>query len=787
MEENETVQGKDVPRELIVLPLKGTVIYPQTVIPVIVESAKSQLAVRKAMETSHFIGTFLQETKSGRSKGSGGQREGSWPEAQVGTACLIHKVIPISKISQMVALQGISRIRALDWRYYRDILVASVELKEEKIPFNQKTETLCKSLINTAQKVISASAFLPKEMGVLLEQLEERPLKLLYTVATLIRLKPAEQQQLLETSGGKEKFELLMRLLSRELEFIKLGGKIQSSVRKEFDKTQREVFLRQRLKAIQKELGEENPLAAEIKEIKKRLKKVGLPPEAKKEVDIQIKRLEVMHPMSGEYQVVRTYLDWVLDLPWNVSTKDNLSLRRAQKVLDEDHYDLKEIKERLIEYLAVRKLRKDLKSPILCFVGPPGVGKTSLGKSIARALGRKFVRISLGGIRDEAEIRGHRRTYVGALPGRIIQGIKRAETNNPVFMLDEIDKVGADFRGDPSSALLEVLDPEQNSTFRDHYLDLAFDLSKVMFIATANVLETMHPALLDRMEIIEIPGYTAEEKIFIAEKFLLPRQIKEHGLNEKQVVFERKALERIILEYTREAGVRNLEREIAKIVRKVAKKVAQKKTKGERITAGKVPRYLGPQKAFPEVKRRLSAVGVATGLAVTSSGGDILFIEARKMPGGKKLTLTGNLGDVMKESASTALSLIRSRAKELKIDKKFFEKNDLHLHVPAGAIPKDGPSAGVAMVCALASLMTGRKVKNDVAMTGEITLSGLVLPVGGVKQKVLAARAAGIKKVILPQKNKGDLEKIEKHIRKDLGFILVENVDEVLREALVSP
>jgi ATP-dependent Lon protease len=503
-----------------------------------------------------------------------------------------------------------------------------------------------------------------------------------------------------------------------------------------------------------------------------------------KEAERELGRLEKLPTASPEYNVIRTYLDWIMDLPWNKGTEDNLDLARAQKILDEDHYDLGKIKERIIEYLAVRKLKKDTKGPILCFVGPPGVGKTSLGQSIARALGRKFIRMSVGGMRDEAEIRGHRRTYVGALPGRIIQSIRRAGSNNPLFMIDEIDKVGMDFRGDPSSALLEVLDPEQNFSFRDHYMDLPFDLSKVMFITTANVIQTIHPALRDRMEVITLAGYTEEEKLGIALNYLVPRQLNENGLTTDNIEFEKDAILRIISSYTREAGVRNLEREIATVCRKVAKEVAAGNLQKVTVKAADLHNYLGPEKVYPEVAKRTAVPGVATGIAWTETGGDILFIESTQMPGNKGFTLTGQLGDVMQESAKAALSYVRSRTKELGIAEDFFEKHDIHLHVPAGAIPKDGPSAGVTMISSLVSLLTGRPVSNEVAMTGEITLTGLVLPIGGIKEKMLAARRAGIKTVILPKRNEADLEEIPEELKKDMKFVFVENVDEVLKAAL---
>jgi ATP-dependent Lon protease len=573
-------------------------------------------------------------------------------------------------------------------------------------------------------------------------------------------------------------------ILTREVELLELGGKIQSQVKNEIEKTQREYFLREQLKAIRQELGETDERVQEANEIRERLQKAALPEEVMKEAEREVVRLEKLPPGSAEYNVIRTYLDWIMELPWNRGTEDNLDLDRAQAILDADHYDLEKIKERIVEYLAVRKLKRDMKGPILCFVGPPGVGKTSLGQSIARALGRRFVRMSLGGMRDEAEIRGHRRTYIGALPGRIIQSMRQVGSNNPVFMIDEIDKVGSDYRGDPSSALLEVLDPEQNVSFRDHYLDLPFDLTHVLFITTANVLQTIQPALRDRMETLTLPGYTEEEKVGIARHFLVPKQLKEHGLEEGNLQFTEESLRKIIASYTREAGVRNLQREIAGVCRKVARGVAAGRT--QQITVGPedLHGYLGPEKTYPEAAKRTVVSGVATGLAWTETGGDILFIEATKMPGGKVLTLTGQLGDVMQESAKAALSYVRSRAKNLGIDEMFYEKSDIHLHVPAGAIPKDGPSAGVTMVVALVSLLLDRPVRNDVAMTGESTLTGQVLPVGGIREKALAARRAGIKTIVLPRRNEGDLEEIPEELRKDLNFVFVETAEEAIAATL---
>jgi ATP-dependent Lon protease len=551
-------------------------------------------------------------------------------------------------------------------------------------------------------------------------------------------------------------------------------------------KGQREFVLREQLKAIKQELGEEEEVQVEIKEFREKMGAANLPDYVLKEAERELNRLEKVPTASPEYGVIRSYLEWLIELPWNRQTQDNMDLDRAKLVLDEDHYDLKDVKERILEYLAVRKLREEMKGPILCFVGPPGVGKTSLGQSIAKALERKFIRLSLGGMRDEAEIRGHRRTYIGALPGSIIQSIRRAESRNPVFMLDEIDKVGTDFRGDPSSALLEVLDPEQNTTFRDNYLDLPFDLSKVFFITTANVLETIHPALRDRMEILVLPGYTEHEKIAIAQKYLIPKQMKEHGLEKGDVTFAEGGIKKLVSSYTREAGVRNLERQIARVCRKVAYKKGQGQKPGDTVTPETLREYLGPERYFPEVAMRTSRPGVATGLAWTEAGGDILFVEATKMPGKKGLALTGQLGEVMQESAKAALSYVRTKADALKIERDFFEKYDLHVHVPAGAIPKDGPSAGVTIACALASELTGHPVRNDVAMTGEITLSGLVLPVGGIKEKILAAKAAGIKKVILPARNRGDVEEIGEELKEGLEFAFVESADEVFQLALTD-
>ncbi len=570
------------------------------------------------------------------------------------------------------------------------------------------------------------------------------------------------------------------------LEILQIGSRIQSQVQQEMAKTQREYFLREQLKAIQQELGELDEKSLEIKELREKLESLDLPPEVRKEAEKEIERLSRLSPNSFEYPIIRNYLDWIIELPWNVSTEDNLDIDLAKKILDEDHYDLEKVKERILEYLAVYKLKRDIKGPILCFVGPPGVGKTSLGKSIARALGRNFVRISLGGIRDEAEIRGHRRTYVGALPGRIIQGIRKAGTNNPVFMLDEVDKIGMDFRGDPASALLEVLDPEQNYAFVDHYLGVPFDLSRVMFIATANVLDTIPPPLLDRMEVIFLSGYTDLEKIAIAQRYLIPKQCEENGLQPQDVIIEADIIQKIIREYTREAGVRNLERSIATICRKIAKEVAQGAQGPFVVDEEKLREFLGPRRFLDEVMEGKDEIGVATGLAWTESGGEILFVETVVLPGKGNLLLTGNMGEIMQESAKIALSCVRARAQEWNIPPDFYEKNDIHVHVPAGAIPKDGPSAGITMVVSMISALARVPVRHDVAMTGEITLTGKVLPVGGIKEKVLAAYRAGIREVILPRENEKDLQEVPEEVKKTMNFLLVENVNQVLDLALVK-
>jgi ATP-dependent Lon protease len=654
---------------------------------------------------------------------------------------------------------------------------------EENETKGKETEALMSNLIGQFNRIVELSPGLPPEIGQMAKSIPEAG-TLADMVASTINATPREKQKVLEIQNVKDRLKEVTRLVNHQLSVLELGNKIQSQVKGDMDKSQKEYYLRQQLKAIKEELGEQDETQVEIEEYRAKIEEKNLPPEAHKEAERELDRLARMHPSSAEYTVASTYLDWITALPWHESTPDNVDIRKAQRILDEDHYGLEKPKRRIIEYLAVRKLKPESKGPILCFAGPPGTGKTSLGQSIARALGRKFHRISLGGVRDEAEIRGHRRTYVGALPGRIIQGLRRAESNNPVFMLDEIDKVGSDFRGDPSSALLEVLDPEQNFSFSDHYLDVPFDLSKVMFITTANILDTIPPALRDRMEVLMLHGYTLDEKLSIAKRYLIPRQRDEHGLKAKQIKFSQGALKQIIAGYTREAGLRNLEREIANICRGVASKIATDKAKSVTVNLDDVHGYLGPIRFSSETKSRVSTPGVVTGLAWTPTGGELLFIEATAMKGKKGLTLTGQLGDVMKESATAALSFIRSNAKLIGVDEDFFDVHDLHIHVPAGAIPKDGPSAGVTMLTALTSLLTGKTIHKDLAMTGEITLRGQVLPVGGIKEKVLAAHRAGIKEIILPAWNEKDLEDVPAKVKKEIRFHFVDKMRDVLELAL---
>ncbi len=773
-------RGKDdkvfVPNELPILPLRGTVLYPDLILPIMVGRKKSVKLIDDAMDADRIIGVVTQK----RSEIEDPKENDLY---SVGVAALILRMIRELDGSQRVIVQGISRIKIREYLQREPYFRVRSDTVEENYVQGVEVEALMMNLKNLFQRAVELAPYLTSELGTMVSNIKS-PSILADLIASNLNLSTTEKQGILETFDIRERLNKVHLILNKEVQVLELGNKIQSQVKEDMDRTQREYYLREQLKAIKKELGELDEHSTEIKDLREKIKKAKMPPEALTAAEKELDRLAKIPPASAEYTVARTYLDWLADLPWSETTADNLDIDNAQKTLDEDHYDLEKVKKRILEYLAVRKLKSDMKGPILCFVGPPGVGKTSLGKSIARTMGRKFIRISLGGVRDEAEIRGHRRTYVGALPGRIIQGMKKTGSNNPIFMLDEVDKIGMDFRGDPSSALLEVLDPEQNFSFSDHYIDVPFDLSKVMFITTANVLDTIPPALRDRMETLELPGYSEDQKMMIAKEFLITKQIHEHGLSPEYIEFQDSALQTIISSYTREAGVRNLEREIAAICRGVAKDVARGVVEKVVVTPEILHKFLGAVKFFPEVAERTSDPGVATGLAWTPTGGDIIFVEATKMRGEKGLTLTGQLGDVMKESAQAALAYVRSKAKELGIEEDFFEKNDIHIHVPAGAIPKDGPSAGITMFIALTSLLTNRPVRNDIAMTGEITLRGLVLPVGGIKEKVLAGMRAGIKTIILPKKNEKDLEEIPERIRNEMNFKFIQKMDEAIALAL---
>ncbi len=773
--EDKTDEMEILPEILPIIPLRNSVLFPHQIIPLAVGREKSLKLLADINEQTNYIGVIAQ--KQGLVDDPGPDDLYQW-----GTIATVLKVIDLPDDSKSVIVQGIHRFRLLDFAQSDPYIKVVIEKMDDVTTDDLQTEALVMNLRTLMQSI---SEYLPNITGEHLMMLTniQDPGRLTDTAISLLNLETPEKETILEIVSVKERIEKATFILNEYLQKLEIGSKIQNEVQGEISKSQREYFLREQMKAIHKELGDDKE-GVEIAELREKLEESELPEDAHKVTEKEIDRLSRMPSSSAEYTVSRTYIDWLLDLPWNKSTEDNLDLKKAEEILEGDHYGLVKVKKRVIEYLAVRKLKKDMKGPILCFMGPPGVGKTSLGKSIASALGRKFIRISLGGLRDEAEIRGHRRTYIGALPGRIIQSIKRAGTNNPVFMLDEIDKIGMDFRGDPSSALLEVLDPEQNFSFADHYLDVDFDLSKVMFIATANIADPIPPALKDRMETLELPGYIEEEKLQIARKFLVPKQIEEHGLSDEQIVFHDDALRQIIRSYTREAGVRNLEREIAAICRHVAKQVASEETKRQEIEEERVRKALGPIKFFSETSERIIRPGIATGVAWTAAGGDILFIEATRMKGKGNLILTGQLGDVMKESAQAALSYIRSRAEDLGLADLDFESENIHVHVPAGGIPKDGPSAGVTILSAMASLLTGKLVHSDIAMTGEITLRGTVLPVGGIKEKVLAAHRAGIRHMILPWKNEKDLEETPEEVREEMKFSFIKEMSEVLELAL---
>ena len=787
---------------LPILPLRGTVVFPQTVVPLAAAQARSLRLIDEVMSGDRSVGVVLQHDS---------EQEGAGPGEvhQVGVIGAILQMMRVPDGSVRLAIQGSERMQVVEWVSEEPYLVAKVRRMPEDQTDSAEVQALSRNTLELFQRLVELVPHLPDELVTAALNIDD-PQHLAYMVASNLRMEPEDRQKLLEIDTLQDKLTYLNQFITKELDVLELGKRLQSEVQEELGKSQREYYLREQLKAIRRELGEEGETEAEITELRQKVEDAGMPEEAEREARRELDRLSKLPPAAAEYGVIKTYLDWLTALPWNKSTEGEIDIARTRQILDEDHYDLEKVKERILEYLAVRKLKQDQlaalraehegedgevpaadlplnREPIICFVGPPGVGKTSLAQSIARALGRELTRMSLGGVRDEAEIRGHRRTYVGAMPGRIVQAIRRAGTNDPVFVLDEVDKLGADWRGDPSSALLEVLDPEQNFSFRDHYLDVAFDLSKVMFIATANMLDQIPAPLRDRMEIINLAGYTDEDKLNIARKYLAPKQMRANGIGNLDIPWTDAALLQIIQHYTREAGVRSLEREIGSVARKIATKVAEGKDAPAEVTIEQVRDALGrPRFFYEELAARTSQPGVAIGVGVSGVGGDIMFLEATRMPGKGSLQVTGQLGDVMKESAHAALSFVRSRAADLKIDPEFFQNSDIHIHVPAGAVPKDGPSAGVAMTTAIISLLTGTPVLDDVAMTGEITLRGQVLPVGGIKEKSLAASRAGLTRFVLPYRNEVDLDDVPAELKEKMTFIPVKTMDDVL-EAVMPP
>ena len=780
-------QGEPRVQTLPLLPLRGTVVFPLTVVPLAAAQPRSLRLIDEVMSGNRTVALIMQKDP---------EQEGAGPDDvyEIGTIATIHQMMRVPDGSVRLAVQGLERMRIRRFVGEEPFLVAEVERAPETLDDSVEVQALTRNTLELFQRLVSLVAHLPDELVTAALNVDE-PRHLVYLVATNLRMEPEERQKLLEHDSVREKLAGLNAFIAKELEVLELGKKIQSDVQEELGKSQREYYLREQMKAIQKELGEGTETEAEVTELRAKIDESGMPEEAAKEARRELDRLTKLPPAAAEYGVIKTYLDWLTSMPWTKSTEGEIDIPRSRQVLDEDHYDLEKIKERILEYLAVRKLKRELagddpaatpgREPILCFVGPPGVGKTSLAQSIARALGREMTRMSLGGVRDEAEIRGHRRTYVGAMPGRIVQAIRRAGSNDPVFVLDEVDKIGNDWRGDPSSALLEVLDPEQNHAFRDHYLDVSFDLSKVMFIATANLLDPIPPPLRDRMEILELSGYTDEDKLNIGRKYLVPKQLKAHGLREDRYEWTDAGLLALIQHYTREAGVRNLEREIGSACRKIATRVAEGREVATTVGPDEIREYLGrPRFFYEELAQRTAQPGVAIGVGVTGVGGDIMFLEATRMPGKGSMTVTGQLGDVMKESAQAALSFVRSRARDLRIDPDFYQSSDIHVHVPAGAIPKDGPSAGVGLTTALTSLLTAVPVREDVAMTGEITLRGQVLPVGGIKEKALAARRAGVTTFILPRRNDVDLDDLPKPLHDEMTFVLADTMDDVLAAAM---
>src|SRR5437016_1584652 len=764
-------------RSLPILPVRDTVLFPHAVLPLTVGRESSVQLINSLGEDKTIVVVAQREARVDAPQAS--------DLYTVGTLAVVHKVVKMPNQSLFVFAEGLERVRLTEFTQLTPFMRGRVDPVPEAIPpKSSEVEALQRNVLTLFQQIVAGSPTLSDELSTVAMNIEEPSRLVDFIASSLPSLSTADKQDTLETTDVRVRLEKINQHLAKELEVQQLRNKIQSEVQDRVQQSQREYYLREQMKAIQKELGEQDEGQRDTEELRQKIESAGMPDEVKKEALKELGRLARMSPMAADYGVTRNYVEWLAVLPWAKTSGGEVDIPKAKEILDADHYDLKKVKDRILDYLSVRRLKPNMKGPILCFVGPPGVGKTSLGKSIAQAMGRKFVRISLGGVHDEAEIRGHRRTYIGALPGRILQTMRTAGTINPLFMLDEVDKIGMDFRGDPSAALLEVLDPEQNHAFSDHYLGVPFDLTQVMFITTANLMDPILPALRDRMEIIEIPGYTEEEKLGIARRYLIPRQLKEHGITDKHFRLTEPALHRIVSHYTREAGVRNLEREIANVMRKVSKKVAEVKVQCYTITPANLQSYLGVPKFLPEAEQEKDEIGVATGLAWTESGGDVLYIEATVMKGKGQLTLTGHLGDVMKESAQAALSYVRSREKLLGINPDMFSKNDLHIHVPAGAIPKDGPSAGITMATALASSLSNIPVRRDVAMTGEITLRGRVLPIGGLKEKILAAKRAKLSTVILPKRNKKDLEEIPKHLLRGIQLVFAETMDDVIKASL---
>jgi ATP-dependent Lon protease len=770
--------GDELPSALPILPLKETVVFPESMTPLAIGQERSIKLIDDVVGGDRLLALVTVRDEDADTPG--------WDDLYgIGTAAVVHKMIRVPDGTLRILVQGVRRVR-LERRVQDDpYLVGEFAEFPDVLEESKEVEALTRNVQSLFTRIIGLVPYLPEELQLAAANVDD-PSALCHLVASTLRLKTEEKQKLLELVNVEERLREVSLILNRELEVFELGTKIQSQVQSELEKGQREFFLRQQMKAIQDELGESDPEQAEIQELRERLEALDLPEDVEKAAMRELSRLERLPSAAAEYGVIRTYLDWIATLPWGVMTEDNLDLEHARSVLDADHFDLEKVKERLIEHLAVSKLRNDPGGQILCFVGPPGVGKTSLGQSISRALGRKFARISVGGVRDEAEIRGHRRTYIGAMPGTIIRALRDSESMNPVLLIDEIDKMGADYRGDPSSAMLEVLDPEQNKSFRDHYLDLPFDLSKVLFICTANTVDTVPGPLLDRMDVISLSGYTEDEKLGIAKRYLVPKQVEAHGLGADRVTISDKALRLVIREYTHEAGVRGLERRIADLLRKAALKVAEGYEGKIRVDERRVRSWLGPRRYSGEVRKRTAAPGVATGLAYTAAGGDVLFIEAAAYAGKGRLTITGQLGEVMQESAQAAHSWVRSHAEQLGVSEDWFSEHDVHVHVPAGAVPKDGPSAGVTMATAIASLVLDRPVSDEVGMTGELTLTGQVLPIGGVREKVLAAQRAGLKRVILPSENAHDLDELPAETKRELDFVLVDMIEQVLEVALDS-